>query len=67
MAKITIEKDKCKGCEFCIIYCKKGAIKLDKKLNKRGVHPAVFIDPDRCTGCVICGLICPECCIEVFK
>ena len=83
MAKITINKDKCKGCLLCISFCPKGAIIAENKLNKRGVKPVKFsrtkvkassgipskagIKNSECIGCTICAVICPDCCIEVYK
>lgn len=67
MAKITIDKDKCKGCLLCISFCPKGLIKKSNSLNKRGVNAAEFSDMDECLGCAMCAIICPDCCIEVYK
>lgn len=68
MAKIKIDKDKCKGCEFCVIYCPKGLIGISQGLNKRGAHPAVFKKgkQSKCSACAICARVCPEVCIEVY-
>ena len=67
MAKITINKQMCKGCLLCITFCPKGAIAKGTALNKRGLTPVEFSDGDNCVGCAMCAVICPECCIEVYK
>ena len=83
MAKITIDKDKCKGCLLCISFCPKGLIAVDERLNKHGVKLVKFSrqvnlnkggipseagkDTDECLGCAMCAVICPDCCIEVYK
>jgi len=67
MAKIIINKDRCKGCLFCVYFCPKGLIKKGGKLNKRGMDCAEFVDNGSCVGCGFCAVVCPECCIEVFK
>jgi len=67
MAKITIKRDKCKGCFLCISFCPNGAIIAEKTLNKRGVKAVKFRKNSRCTGCAMCAVICPDCCIEVYK
>lgn len=42
MAKVTVNEDRCKGCELCVAACPKGIMKLDKaKLNTKGYHPAL--------------------------
>ena len=67
MAKIIINKEKCKACYLCLDVCPKSLIKISDDLNKQGVKPAIFVDNNLCLGCAFCALICPDCCIEVFK
>ncbi|MDD2751674.1 MAG: 4Fe-4S binding protein [Candidatus Omnitrophica bacterium] len=67
MAKIKINREKCKGCLLCISFCQKGAIIVDPALNKRGVKPVKFKENSQCLGCTMCALVCPDCCIEVYK
>ncbi len=68
MAKIEIREDRCKGCEFCVIYCPKGLINMAPHLSTKGVRPAVFNDPEmKCTGCTFCSIVCPDSCIEVHR
>jgi len=83
MAKITIDRERCKGCLLCISFCPKGLISVDKNLNRRGVKPAKFSpafgggspakggkagnESPECLGCTMCAIICPDCCIEVFR
>ena len=65
--KITIDKDTCKGCEYCVLFCPKRCISLSKDLNVRGVHYALFSKPGACNGCAICARVCPDVCIEVTQ
>ena len=67
MAKIKINKNKCKGCMLCVSVCPKALIVDSKKLNKRGVHYVEFKTNGKCTGCKMCAIMCPEACIEVYK
>ena len=68
MAKIIIDRNKCKGCLMCISVCPKGLIKADKKLNRQGIKPVKFDgEAGGCSGCTMCAIICPDCCIEVYK
>jgi len=67
MAKIKIQKDRCKGCLLCLVNCPKGLIVKDKDLNVRGVEAVIFKDCGECSGCTFCALVCPEVCIEVYR
>jgi 2-oxoglutarate ferredoxin oxidoreductase subunit delta len=68
MARIKIDKDKCKGCMLCVSVCSRGIIVKSKRLNRRGI---LAVDKDKsgkeCTGCAMCAIICPDICIEVYK
>jgi len=63
---VKIDRAKCKGCRLCVVFCSRNSLKPSEDLNKRGVHPIVFID-NGCVGCKSCALICPETCIEIEK
>jgi len=67
MAKIVIDRERCKGCLLCISFCPKGLISVDKNLNRRGVKPVKFHESPECLGCTMCAIICPDSCIEVYK
>lgn len=67
MAKITVNKDKCKGCLLCVSFCPKDKIKVSKDLNKFGINFVYFQDDGECIGCSQCAVVCPDCCIEVYK
>ena len=67
MAKIEVNKDKCKGCLLCVSFCPKDAIKVSKELNKLGANFVYLSDDGACIGCAQCALVCPDCCIEVYK
>ncbi|MFY9402915.1 MAG: ferredoxin family protein [Candidatus Omnitrophota bacterium] len=67
MPKITINKDKCKGCYLCIEVCPKRLISKDEGLNINGYQPVKFRDSKECIGCALCAIICPDSCIEVWQ
>jgi len=67
MAKIVIDKKKCKGCGLCVEVCPVKIIMLDKNINKNGVNAAIVKKTAKCRGCAFCAIICPDCAIEVFK
>ncbi len=65
--KITIDEQFCKGCEFCIEFCPKGAIRVSTRLNAKGYAVAEYAEEKSCTGCATCALVCPEAAIEVYR
>ena len=65
--KITIDREKCKGCLLCVSFCPNGSIVEDKELNKHGLRPVKLKELAECSGCAMCAVICPDCCIEVHK
>lgn len=64
---IAIDREACKGCNYCVIYCPKGVITMDSEFNRNGYFPAKASHIDNCTGCSICAFMCPEICIEVWR
>jgi 2-oxoglutarate ferredoxin oxidoreductase subunit delta len=67
MARIKINKSKCKGCYLCVVNCPNGLIKVSTDLNMKGVKPVYFAASKKCTGCGMCAIVCPDCVIEVYR
>ena len=69
MAKGTIKvnNERCKGCEYCVLYCPQKIMGMSEGLNSKGYHYSVLIDEAKCTGCAICGRVCPDMAIEVYR
>ena len=65
-SKITIDIERCKGCELCVVVCPKSCITISKRSNKKGYFPAQADNSD-CTGCAMCAIICPDAAIEVYR
>jgi 2-oxoglutarate ferredoxin oxidoreductase subunit delta len=67
MAKIEIDKERCKGCGLCTIACPKTLIKIGEEINRQGYFYVVWEANGQCTACAICGEICPDVAIRVWK
>mgnify|MGYP001178266544 CR=1 FL=1 len=67
MAYIEINRDRCKGCLYCVTSCPQGLIRRDSVMNALGVLPVVFDSAraDACSACQCCAVMCPECAIAV--
>ncbi len=58
-----IIKERCKECEWCIIYCPEQILEKSDEINAKGYHPPRLIKGktfDDCAECHFCELICPE-------
>ena len=65
---VTVEKERCKGCDLCVVACPTDVLSLQpKEGNDRGYHYAFMAEPDKCIGCGSCALVCPDGCIEVYR
>ena len=64
---IEIDKDKCKGCELCVVACPKDIIRMSKDVNGKGYHYAEFFNPEPCVGCADCAVVCPDGVITVYR
>ena len=66
MPKVSVNNDRCKGCEMCVIACPMHILELDKKTtNSKGYHPAHVTAQAKCTGCGSCTVMCPDIAIRV--
>ena len=62
---VTLEAERCKGCELCIPACPPRVLVMSKTVNHLGYHYPELLDG--CTGCAACLLICPDFVFEVFR
>lgn len=66
-ATVTIDRELCKGCTFCVVNCPKGILVIDREFNAQGFYPAVIQDEAQCTGCTLCAVSCPEIAIKIYQ
>lgn len=67
MAKVTIRKESCKSCLYCIQFCPKKVLAVGKEVNSKGYQYVVPENEGACIGCQICAIMCPDAAIEVYK
>ena len=59
MAKLTIQKELCKGCGICVATCPKKAIEFSGTSN-RSSYEYVRVDEATCVMCGSCYKVCPD-------
>jgi 2-oxoglutarate ferredoxin oxidoreductase subunit delta len=62
---VTIDIERCKGCELCIPACAPKVLEMSSERNGRGLrYPELA---PGCTGCGACLLVCPDFCFAVYR
>jgi len=63
--KITVDLEKCTGCETCASVCPVGVFEIQELAEYGGQKKAVVVNQDACILCRACESQCPEQCITV--
>ncbi len=64
---VVVDKEKCKGCDLCVVACPTKTLALAKEVNGKGYHYSEMVNPEACIGCASCALVCPDSVITVYK
>lgn len=67
MSKVSVLKERCKGCGLCVAACPKKNLSLGKKFNAQGYAYVRWSDDQGCTGCAFCAELCPDVALRVYK
>lgn len=68
LGAVTVDVERCKGCNLCVIACPTDAIALTKsEVNHKGYPYCTDVHPESCIGCASCAQVCPDACISVYK
>jgi 2-oxoglutarate ferredoxin oxidoreductase subunit delta len=65
MPKVSVERDRCKGCTLCVERCPQKVLEMSKEINVKGYFFASPVRPHVCIGCRICAVTCPDVAIEI--
>ena len=63
--KVTIEKNRCKGCTLCVTACPKQVLVMSKEINNKGYFYSEVVNQPACNGCRFCAFMCPDVAITV--
>ena len=58
--RVTVDKDKCKGCEECVEVCTAKVFEMQE-------GKSVPVNDDKCLGCESCREVCEEKAIGVVE
>lgn len=64
---IHIDRERCKGCGYCVELCPREALEMSSELNAKGYRIAAVHDESKCLACGFCEVICPEFAITVSQ
>ncbi|MFC1926645.1 4Fe-4S dicluster domain-containing protein [Chloroflexota bacterium] len=65
LGQVYIDKERCKGCGYCVEYCPREVLKMSTELSSKGYLLAEVNDEAKCLTCGYCEAICPEFAIKV--
>jgi len=65
MPQVTIDKERCKGCELCTRACPQSVLGMSRDINTKGYFPAAVEHAPRCIGCRMCAIMCPDVAIKI--
>lgn len=64
--RVRIDPGRCKGCNLCVVFCRRGCLALAEETNAAGLHYA-RVSGSGCDGCSRCALICPDTAIRITR
>lgn len=64
MARVILNTERCKSCDFCVFSCPRGALAKRGNYNAEG-YEYVELDTDKCIACGICYTVCPDVVFEI--
>ena len=58
--RVTVIKERCKGCELCVNYCPRNVLRMSQTFNLKGYYYPETDGEDNCVNCHFCEAICPD-------
>ena len=67
MPRVSVRRERCKGCGLCLEVCPKGHLELGDRFNKQGYAYVRQVRGTDCIGCAFCAEVCPDMALIVYK
>ena len=68
MGRVVIDVERCKGCSYCVLACRKKVLFIDfNRRNRSGYPVAASVAGKQCSGCALCAESCPDVALEVYR
>jgi 2-oxoglutarate ferredoxin oxidoreductase subunit delta len=64
-AQIHIDKERCKGCGYCVEFCAQKVLSMSSEIGPKGYKLPQVGDSSKCLDCGFCQAICPEFAIKL--
>jgi 2-oxoglutarate ferredoxin oxidoreductase subunit delta len=64
---VTLARDMCKACGFCINACPTDVFAWSTRINTQSYVPVDVVHEEQCVGCMLCFQICPDFCLNVER
>lgn len=65
MPRVTVDRDRCKGCGLCVENCPQKVLAMSREINQKGYFFSTAVRQPHCIGCRVCAMVCPDVAIEV--
>ena len=65
--RVLIDKERCKGCGYCVEFCPRGVLQMSEELSPKGYTLAAVVEESKCLSCGLCETLCPEFAIYIVS
>ena len=60
IARIHVDRERCKGCGFCVEFCDSLVLEMSSEHNAKGYRLLAVKGIEDCNLCQMCQRVCPE-------
>lgn len=67
MKRIEINQERCKGCSYCVAFCKNNVLVMTGERNSSGLNYVRVVSQEACNLCSFCIVMCPDQAITLYR